>query len=184
MEITKTSIPDILLIEPRIQSDGRGFFMELFQSERYAAAGVISLFVQDNLSRSLSGVLRGLHLQNPNPQGKLVTVLQGSVLDVAVDSRVGSPSYGKHVKVELSEENRRQLWIPRGFAHGFVVLSDTADVFYKCDAFHSSSNEIVIRWNDPSLGIDWEHSSPTVSGRDLHGLLLSQLKARLPGYGA
>jgi dTDP-4-dehydrorhamnose 3,5-epimerase len=182
MEIIKTSIPDVLLIEPRIQSDGRGFFMELFQSERYAAAGVVSTFVQDNLSRSMGGVLRGLHLQNPNPQGKLVTIFRGSVLDVAVDVRVGSPTYGKHVKVELSEKNRRQLWIPRGFAHGFLVLSETADVFYKCDELYSRSDEIVLRWNDPSLGIDWGHESPTVSERDSQGQTLSQLSTSLPIY--
>jgi dTDP-4-dehydrorhamnose 3,5-epimerase len=122
---------------------------------RYAAAGIGRGFVQDNLSRSSRGVLRGLHLQNPGAQGKLVMVLAGCVLDVALDVRRGSPSYGQHVAVELTDQNRRQLWIPRGFAHGFVVKSDTADFFYKCDAPYSASNELTVRWNDPALGIEW-----------------------------
>jgi dTDP-4-dehydrorhamnose 3,5-epimerase len=139
--------------------------------------------VQDNLSRSTAGVLRGLHLQNPRPQGKLVTVLRGSVLDVAVDVRVGSPTFGKHVKIKLSEENGRQLWIPRGFAHGFVVLSETADFHYRCDEVYSRSDEIVLQWDDPELGIDWGHDSPTVSQRDRNGRTLSQLRGLLPVYG-
>jgi dTDP-4-dehydrorhamnose 3,5-epimerase len=180
MKAAKMSIPDVLLLEPKIYGDSRGFFMELFQSERYAAAGIPEAFVQDNLSRSRAGVLRGLHLQNPAPQGKLVTVLRGAVLDVVVDVRVGSPTYGKHVKIELSEENRRQVWIPRGFAHGFLVLSEMADFFYKCDEFYSASNEIVLRWDDPELGIDWGFACPTVSERDGCGGSLSQLKHLLP----
>ena len=119
MKVIETSIPEVLIIEPSIFGDSRGFFAELFQSDRYAAVGLAQPFVQDNLSRSTAGVLRGLHLQNPKPQGKLVMALRGSVLDVAVDVRIGSPTFGKHVKAELSEENRRQLWLPRGFAHGF-----------------------------------------------------------------
>jgi dTDP-4-dehydrorhamnose 3,5-epimerase len=123
-------------------------------------------FVQDNLSRSARGVLRGLHLQNPKAQGKLVAVLRGAVRDVAVDVRVGSPTFGQHVAVELTEENRRQFWVPRGFAHGFVVLSETADFFYKCDELYSPADEIVVRWDDPELAIDWAVSSPTLSPRD------------------
>ena len=170
------------MIEPDIFGDSRGLFVELFQRDRYAAVGIVETFVQDNLSRSAAGVLRGLHLQNPRPQGKLVTVLRGSVLDVAVDVRVGSPTFGKHVKIELSEENRRQLWIPRGFAHGFVVLSETADFHYRCDQFYSPSDEIVLKWDDPELGIDWGHDSPTVSQRDSDGRTLSQLSSLLPFY--
>jgi dTDP-4-dehydrorhamnose 3,5-epimerase len=170
------------MIEPKILGDSRGFFMELFQSDRYASAGIMGAFVQDNLSRSTAGVLRGLHFQNPRPQGKLVTVLRGSVLDVVVDVRVGSPTFGKHVKVELSEENRRQLWVPGGFAHGFLVLSKMADFHYKCDELYSPSDETVLRWNDPALGIDWGHGSPTVSERDSHGRILSQLSFQLPIY--
>ena len=156
MKVVQMSIPEIVTIEPAVFSDNRGLFLELFQSDRYALAGITTTFVQDNLSRSTAGVLRGLHFQKPRSQGKLVTVLRGSVLDVAVDVRVGSPTFGQHVKVELSEENRRQVWIPRGFAHGFVVLSATADLLYKCDEFHSPIDEIVLRWDDPELGIDWQ----------------------------
>lgn len=140
--------------------------------------------MQDNLSRSARGVLRGLHVQNPNPQGKLVTVLSGSVLDVAVDVRVGSPTFGCHAQVELNDENRRQFWIPRGFAHGFVVLSESADFFYKCDEFYSPANELVLQWNDPELGIDWGQISPELSQRDRTGRKLSELVVELPKYKA
>ena len=133
MHVIATDVPDVLIIDPKLFGDQRGFFLETYQSTRYAEHGIRRPFVQDNLSRSAYGVLRGLHLQNPMTQGKLVSVLRGRVLDVAVDVRVGSPYFGRHVAVELSEENRRQLWVPRGFAHGFVVLSETADFFYKCD---------------------------------------------------
>ena len=152
MNVISTAIPEVLIIEPKVFGDQRGFFLETFKADRYAENGISRPFVQDNLSRSAYGVLRGLHLQNPKTQGKLVTVLRGRVLDVAVDVRVGSPTFGRHVAVELSEENRRQLWVPRGFAHGFVVLSETADFFYKCDELYSPSDEIVVRWNDPALG--------------------------------
>lgn len=182
MEVIKASIPDVLMIDPKVHADERGCFMELFQTDRYAAVGVVNTFVQDNLSRSKAGVLRGLHLQNPKPQGKLVTVLRGAVIDVAVDVRAGSPTYRKHVKIELSETNRRQLWIPRGFAHGFLVLSEMADFYYKCDEFYSAADEIVLRWDDPELGIDWGHASPTVSPRDKSGRTLAQLAPLLPAY--
>jgi dTDP-4-dehydrorhamnose 3,5-epimerase len=183
MEVLTTSIPEVLVLEPSRFGDQRGFFSELYQSERYAAAGIDKPFVQDNLSRSSQGVLRGLHFQHPNAQGKLVTVLRGSVLDVAVDIRKGSPTFGQHVKVELSEASLRQFWVPRGFAHGFIVLSQSADFFYKCDALYSPSDEIVLRWNDPALGIDWGCGSPTVSNRDAAGLTLAELTDRLPVYG-
>jgi dTDP-4-dehydrorhamnose 3,5-epimerase len=182
LKTIETSIPGLLAIEPALLVDERGFFMEVFNSNRYAAAGLTANFVQTNLSRSRAGVLRGLHLQNPRPQGKLVTVLRGAVIDVAVDVRVGSATFGKHVKMELSEENRRQLWIPRGFAHGFLVVSDTADFFYKSDVFYSPRDEIVLRWDDPELGIDWGVSAPIVSEHDRNGRLLSQLKNLLPAY--
>lgn len=182
MKLIETAIREVLVIEPEIFGDDRGFFMELYQSDRYAAAGVARGFVQDNLSRSAAGVLRGLHLQNPKPQGKLVTVLRGCVLDVAVDMRVGSPTFGRHVKVELNDENRRQVWVPRGFAHGFMVISETADFYYKCDELYSPADEMVIRWNDPQLGIDWGHHAPTVSQRDRNGRSLSELDGLLPVY--
>jgi dTDP-4-dehydrorhamnose 3,5-epimerase len=182
MNVIQSAIPEVLIIEPKVFGDRRGFFMEIYQSERYAASEIRSRFVQDNLSRSAKGVLRGLHIQNPNPQGKLVTVLRGSVLDVAVDVRKGSPTFGKHVAVELTEENRRQFWLPRGFAHGFVVTSESADCFYKCDALYSSKDEIVVRWDDRQLGIDWGIAAPLVSQRDKAGRSLTDLEAQLPRY--
>lgn len=138
--------------------------------------------MQDNFSRSARGVLRGLHIQNPRPQGKLVTVLRGAVLDVTVDVRVGSPTFGRHVKVELNDENRRQVWIPRGMAHGFIVLSESADFFYKCDDFYRPADESVVQWNDPALGIEWGVQSPTLSQRDRAGRSLAELRALLPRY--
>jgi dTDP-4-dehydrorhamnose 3,5-epimerase len=180
MNVIKTEIPEVLIIEPKVFGDQRGFFLETFQTERYAAHGVTRLFVQDNLSRSNRGVLRGLHLQNPLPQGKLVSAFQGRVLDVAVDVRVGSPTFGRHVAVELGD--LRQMWVPRGFAHGFVVLSETADFFYRCDELYSPADEIVIRWNDPAIGINWGIDAPTLTARDANAPLLSEIE-RLPKYG-
>jgi dTDP-4-dehydrorhamnose 3,5-epimerase len=182
MNVIETAIPGVLIIEPRVLGDSRGFFLELFQEERYAKNAIGRRFVQDNLSRSAQGVLRGLHIQNPNPQGKLVTVLRGCVLDVAVDVRAGSPTFGRHVAVELNEENRRQVWIPRGLAHGFLVRSESADFFYKCDEVYSPADEFTVRWNDPQLGIDWGCEHPNVSARDSKGTLLAQLSGRLPRY--
>src|ERR1700737_3668743 len=182
MKVIATEIPDVLVVEPKLLGDQRGFFFEAFHAQRYAEHGIPGPFVQDNLSRSGFGVIRGLHLQNPSTQGKLVSVLRGQVLDVAVDVRVGSPTFGRHVVVELNEENRRQLWVPRGFAHGFVVRSETADFFYKCDEFYSPANEHVLRWNDPQLGIDWGCDSPIVSARDSQGVPLGHLAGRLPQY--
>jgi dTDP-4-dehydrorhamnose 3,5-epimerase len=180
MNVIATSLPGVLIVEPRLNGDARGFFTELYQEARYSGAGIATRFVQDNLSRSEKSVLRGLHLQNPNPQGKLVTVLRGAVLDVAVDVRIGSPSFGCHVAIELSEANRRQLWIPRGFAHGFLVRSDSADFFYKCDAPYSAVDELVLRWN--ALGIDWGCDDPRLSPRDRDGCTLAELATRLPRY--
>jgi dTDP-4-dehydrorhamnose 3,5-epimerase len=181
MQTIETALPGVLIFEPRRFGDARGFFMETFQAERYASVGVTRPFVQDNLSRSSRGVLRGLHLQHPNPQAKLVSALRGAVLDVAVDVRIGSPTFGKSVSVELSEENGRQLFVPRGFAHGFAVLSESADFFYKCDNFYSPKDEIVVRWCDPALGIDWRIDNPTVSARDAAALPLAAIDC-LPRY--
>src|SRR5262249_22069302 len=158
----------------KLFGDQRGFFLETYQSTRYAEQGISRPFVQDNLSRSAYGVLRGLHLQNPMTQGKLVCVMRGRVLDVTVDVRIGSPHFGRHVAVELGEENRRQLWVPRGFAHGFVVLSESADFFYKCDELYSPKDEIVVRWNDPAIGIEWGIDNPSLSARDAAAPLLSE----------
>jgi dTDP-4-dehydrorhamnose 3,5-epimerase len=182
MNIIPAAIPEVLIIEPTFIGDERGFFVETFKADRYAAHGIAGPFVQDNLSRSAYGVLRGLHLQHPRSQGKLVSVLRGRVRDVAVDVRVGSPTFARYVAVELSEANRRQFWVPRGFAHGFVVLSESADFFYKCDELYSPADEIVVRWNDPAIGIAWGVSAPTLSARDAAAPLLAEVPA-LPIYG-
>jgi len=182
MNLIRTAISEVVIVEPKVFGDSRGFFFESYQAERYADAGIAARFVQDNISRSARGVLRGLHIQSPRPQGKLVTVLRGAVLDVAVDVRVGSPTYGQHVAVELNDRNRRQLWVPRGFAHGFVVLSDEADFFYKCDDYYAPSNEHVIQWNDPALGIDWMGARPELSQRDRDGRPLQALADILPRF--
>jgi dTDP-4-dehydrorhamnose 3,5-epimerase len=182
MNAIETAIPGVLIIEPRRLGDARGFFMELHREERYAAAGIDRPFVQDNLSRSARGVLRGLHLQNPRPQGKLVMALRGNVLDVVVDVRVGSPTFGAHLAIELSEDNPRQVWVPRGFAHGFIVRSESADLFYKCDGAYSPADELVLRWDDPELAIDWGCDTPQLSQRDRDGLRLAELGHRLPRY--
>jgi dTDP-4-dehydrorhamnose 3,5-epimerase len=182
MNVIETEIPGVVIIEPKLVGDQRGFFLETFQVERYRACGISRPFVQDNLSRSGFGVLRGLHLQKPRTQGKLVTVLRGCVLDVAVDVRRGSPTFGRHVAVELSEENRRQFWVPRGFAHGFIVLTETADFFYKCDEVYSPGDEIAIRHNDPAIGIAWGIENPKLSPKDTQAPLLAEV-SRLPEYG-
>ena len=183
MDVIQTKIPGILIIEPKLFGDPRGFFLETFQAERYASHGIHGPFVQDNLSRSARGVVRGLHLQHPSPQGKLVMVLRGRILDVAVDVRVGSPTFGHHVAIEISDENHRQIWVPRGFAHGFAVLSESADFFYKCDDFYRPSDEIVVRWNDPAIGINWGIERPVLSARDAAAPLLSKVEG-LPIYGS
>ena len=182
MNVIATELPEVLIIEPKLFGDQRGFFLETYQSQRYVEAGIHRPFIQDNMSRSVRGVLRGLHLQNPVTQGKLVSAMRGSVLDVAVDVRLGSPNFGRHVAVELSEENRRQLWVPRGFAHGFVVLSETADFFYKCDDLYSPKDEVSIRWNDPAIGIKWGVDNPSLSAKDAAAPLLADVK-NLPVYG-
>lgn len=156
MNIIKTDIPDVVVIEPKVFGDNRGYFFESFSERDFAAAIREVKFVQDNESLSCYGVLRGLHFQRPpHAQSKLVRVVKGRVLDVAVDIRRGSPTFGRHVAVELSEENHRQLFIPRGFAHGFAVLSDEAVFQYKCDSYYAPQSEGAIAWNDPDLGIDW-----------------------------
>lgn len=182
MQVIATELPEVLIVEPKLFGDQRGFFLETYQLGRYVESGIVRPFVQDNLSRSSYGVLRGLHLQNPVTQGKLVTVLRGRVLDVAVDVRVGSPTFGRHVAVELSEENRRQLWVPRGFAHGFVVLSETVDFFYKCDNAYSPKDEVSVRWDDPAIGINWGISNPSLSTKDAAAPLLADAR-NLPLYG-
>ncbi|MGB7033972.1 MAG: dTDP-4-dehydrorhamnose 3,5-epimerase [Xanthobacteraceae bacterium] len=181
MNIVPTRLAGVLIIEPKVFGDQRGFFCETYQHQRYAAHGICGRFVQDNISRSAGGVLRGLHFQGPKSQGKLVSVLRGRVLDVAVDIRIGSPTFGEHTAVELNDENRLQMWVPRGFAHGFLVLSDMADFFYKCDEYYSPADEHCIRWNDPTLCIDWGIEAPALSVRDAKAPLLAELH-ELPAY--
>ncbi|NOJ94184.1 dTDP-4-dehydrorhamnose 3,5-epimerase [Corallococcus sp. CA049B] len=172
MKVTPLAIPDVLLIEPKVFGDDRGFFLESFHAKRYADVGVVGPFVQDNLSRSVKGTLRGLHFQEPNAQGKLVQCLAGAVWDVAVDIRKGSPTFGRWVAAELTGENKHQLWVPPGFAHGFCVVSDSADFFYKCTALYSPESERSVAWNDPDLAIPWPVKEPLLSGKDQRAPLL------------
>ncbi len=183
MKVSPTALSDVLMIEPDRFGDGRGFFQETWHQRRYAGAGIDVDFVQDNISLSTRGVLRGLHLQNPNPQGKLVSVLQGEVFDAAVDLRVGSPNFGRWTGATLSAENGRQLWIPEGFGHGFCVLSETVLFAYKCTAFHDSENELTVLWNDPDIAVDWPLDDPVISDKDAAAEPLAALdQARLPRY--
>lgn len=167
MTFTKTEIDGVYIIEPKVFGDNRGYFMETYNENEFKANGLDYTFVQDNQSKSKKGVLRGLHFQKAHPQAKLVRVLEGEVLDVAVDLRKGSKTYGKWVGVVLSEENKKMFMIPRGFAHGFVVLSDTATFAYKCDEFYHPEDEGGIAWNDPDVGIDWQYEGePLLSEKD------------------
>ncbi|EXF91256.1 dTDP-4-dehydrorhamnose 3,5-epimerase [Pseudomonas fluorescens HK44] len=174
MNVVTTDLPGVLIIEPKVFGDERGFFYESFNAKAFeAATGLNPTFVQDNHSRSQKGVLRGLHYQLENTQGKLVRVIAGEVLDVAVDIRRSSPHFGQSVAVRLSAENNRQLWVPEGFAHGFAVLSDYAEFLYKTTDYYTPSAERCIRWDDPALGIDWQLSeAPQLSAKDQAGKLL------------
>lgn len=180
MKVTKLSIPDLLLIEPDVFEDARGFFVETYHSERYSSYGMPEKFVQDNHSKSLKGTLRGLHYQLGCPQGKLVRVTQGEIFDVAVDIRRKSPTFGQWVGVTLSGENKQQLYIPEGFAHGFCVLSETAEFLYKCTDFYSPKDERGIIWNDPDLAIDWPIKEPLISEKDGLYPKLSEMDENLP----
>ena len=176
MQVTATRIPDVLIIEPKVFGDARGFFFESFNQHAFdAAVGKHYDFVQDNHSKSSQGVLRGLHYQVQQAQGKLVRVVQGKVLDVAVDIRKSSPTFGQWVAVELSEDNQRQLWVPPGFAHGFVVYSETAEFLYKTTDYYAPAYERCIAWNDASLGIDWNLGdiAPQLSAKDQQGKALA-----------
>ena len=167
MKCEATALPGVLIIEPNVHGDDRGFFLESYQAERYQEAGITQPFVQDNHSRSSKGVLRGLHTQKQNPQGKLVRVTRGCVFDVAVDIDPNSPHFCQWVGVELSEQNFKQLWIPPGYAHGFLVLSDVADFQYKCTTYYDPSDEAGVRWDDPVISIDWPlEGAPKVSAKD------------------
>ena len=176
MQVTRLAIPDVVLIEPKVFGDARGFFFESFNQRAFnEATGTNHQFVQDNHSRSSQGVLRGLHYQIQQPQGKLVRVVQGSVFDVAVDIRQSSPTFGQWVGAELSADNHRQLWVPPGFAHGFVVLSETAEFLYKTTDYYAPEHERCIAWNDVALAIDWRFAGePRLSAKDAQGLALAQ----------
>lgn len=179
MRIVATDLPGVLLIEPRIFADARGYFVETWQSCRYAEAGMPIEMVQDNLSSSVQGVIRGLHYQWPQPQAKLVHVLDGEILDVAVDVRAGSPTFGRSVAVTLNSADRRQIFIPVGFAHGFAALSSTAVVSYKCSTPYAPQFDRGIRWNDPELGIAWPVAAPILSDKDARLPLLREVPAEL-----
>lgn len=166
LTVTTTSLPGVLVIEPRVFHDHRGFFLETYHQRKYLEAGITAVFVQDNLSHSRAETLRGLHYQLRRPQAKLISVLQGEIFDVAVDIRRGSPTFGQWVGVRLSAESRRQMFIPEGFAHGFCVLSETADVLYKCSDFYDPTDEYGILWSDPTIAIEWPVTKPILSDKD------------------
>jgi dTDP-4-dehydrorhamnose 3,5-epimerase len=177
MKVIETAIPGLLVIEPRVFGDARGFFMETWNAAAFAEAGLDLTFVQDNHSRSQKGVLRGMHFQNPGPQGKLVRVTRGAVFDVAVDLRWSSPHFGKWVGVELSAANQRMFWVPEGFAHGFLTLEDDTDFLYKCTAPYVPQSEHSLAWNDPAVGIVWPATdiAPIISDKDASGLALADV---------
>jgi dTDP-4-dehydrorhamnose 3,5-epimerase len=183
MKRIETSLPGVCLIEPTILKDERGFFLESYHKYKFEEIGITDAFVQDNHSKSVRGTLRGLHYQLKHPQSKLCRVIQGEVLDVAVDIRRGSAMFGKYMSTVLSEDNRREIYIPRGFAHGFVVLSETAEFLYKCDECYDPQDERGIAWNDPEIGIDWGLTNPTISAKDkLHRNLSALPSEDLPQY--
>lgn len=178
-----TRLPGVCVIEPVVHGDDRGYFFESFHADKYHALGIGARFVQSNVSRSVRGVLRGLHYQWPNPQGKLVSVLDGEVYDVAVDIRRGSPTFGQWAAAMLTAANHRQLWIPEGFAHGFCVVSDGATFMYQCTALYDAAADAGVRWNDAAIAIDWPVAAPQLSAKDETSPLLADIPAeRLPAY--
>ncbi len=180
--MTELDLPGLLLIEPKVFEDDRGFFMETFHADRYFEFGMPRDFVQDNHSKSIKGTLRGLHYQIGKPQGKLVRVTQGEIFDIAVDIRRGSPHFGQWVGVMLTEANKHQLYVPEGFAHGFCVVSETAEFLYKCTDFYAPEEERGIRWDDPELAIDWPVTDPVLSEKDNNYPLLSEAGDDLPPF--
>jgi dTDP-4-dehydrorhamnose 3,5-epimerase len=184
MKLIETSIPEVKVFEPQVFGDSRGFFMETYSTRKFSDLGVETTFVQDNHSLSCRGTLRGLHYQLRHPQSKLCRVVRGAVLDVAVDIRLGSPTFGQHVAVELSAENKRMILVPRGFAHGFLVLSEEAEFLYKCDEFYAPGDEFGIAWNDPNLGINWGlEAAPLLSAKDAVQPRLSDApREQLPAF--
>ena len=183
MKVLKTSLPGVLVIEPQVFEDRRGFFMETYHQKRFSQTGLDYSFVQDNLSHSVRGILRGLHYQLKYPQAKLIQVIKGAIFDVAVDIQRGSPYFGQWTGVHVSDENRRQIFVPKGFAHGFCVLSETADVIYKCTDFYMPDDDEGILWSDPGIGINWPIADPLLSDKDSQYPCLSDVPPeRLPVY--
>jgi dTDP-4-dehydrorhamnose 3,5-epimerase len=182
MSFRSTELPGVILVEPRVFQDERGFFLETYHAERYRQGGIAATFVQDNHSKSSAGILRGLHTQLKHAQGKLVRAVEGAIWDVAVDIRVGSPTFRRWVGFELTAENFHQLYIPPGFAHGFCVLSKTAQVEYKCTDLYDPADELALLWKDPDLAIDWPVEDPVLSAKDRDALLLRDAWDRLPRY--
>ena len=182
MKCHRTELDGVLIIEPQVHRDSRGFLVESYHNERYHDAGISLDFVQDNHSSSLAGTLRGLHAQRLEPQGKLVRAIEGEIFDVAVDIRSGSPTFARWVGVNLSAENFKQIYIPTGYAHGFCVLSERAQVEYKCTALYAPDDQIVVAWDDPDIGIEWPIAAPTLSDRDSTAPRLRQIEASLPVY--
>jgi dTDP-4-dehydrorhamnose 3,5-epimerase len=181
VRVVATDLPGVVVIEPDVHADGRGFFLETYHADRYRQHGIAGPFVQDNHSRSVRGTLRGLHAQVRRPQGKLVRVIEGEIFDVAVDIRPGSPTYRRWVGERLDAASFRQLWIPPGFAHGFCVVSEAAQVEYKCTEYYDRDDEIGLAWNDPDLAIEWPVADPLVSAKDREAPRLRDLEARLTG---
>lgn len=182
MRSIPSGIPEVLIIEPDVHRDPRGFFVETYHADKYRASGITPVFVQDNHTRSLGRTVRGLHMQRKRPQAKLIRVIAGEIYDVAVDLRRGSPSFGRSVGVVLSADNFRQCYIPTGFAHGFCVLSSTAEVEYKCSDIYDAADEFGIAWNDAALAIPWPVTDPLLSDRDKRNPTLAEVADKLPGY--
>lgn len=182
LRFVETKIPGVIRVEPHVHQDERGFFVETFHDEKYREGGIDAHFVQDNHSRSVRGTLRGLHAQNPHPQGKLLRVIEGEIFDVVVDARRGSPTYAQHVCVALSAASFHQLWVPPGLLHGFLVTSEVAQVEYKCTDLYHPEAELSVAWNDPDLGIEWPIASPILSPKDADAPRLAEVQARLIEY--
>lgn len=180
MKFTETELPGVILVEPDVHGDDRGFFLETYHAKKYAEGGITEVFVQDNHSRSRRGILRGLHLQLKHPQGKLVRAVEGEVFDVAVDVRRGSSHFGRWLGVTLSAENFRQLYVPPGFAHGFLVTSEAAQFEYKCTDLYHPEDELSLAWNDPAIGIAWPNANPALSQKDADAGTLAALHDSLP----
>jgi len=182
VKINQLAIPGVFVIEPKCFEDNRGYFMETYHQQKYQKAGIDQAFVQDNHSHSSQGVLRGLHYQLKNPQGKLIYAVTGTIFDVAVDIRKGSPTFGQWTGAELSAENKRQIYVPQGFAHGFVGWSESADIIYKCTDLYTPGDEYGVLWSDPEIGIDWPVEHPILSQKDLENHTLNQIsEGHLPG---